>query len=119
LEELGVSVWFDAASIKPGHSMSRQMDEGLRKARAGVVLLTPAYLTGRFWTERELGVLLHKNTVIPVLHGVTFEDVGEYSGILTDLAGFTTKEDSTETIAVKITEAVLPQADPNSRATAG
>ncbi|HSV64796.1 MAG TPA: toll/interleukin-1 receptor domain-containing protein [Mycobacteriales bacterium] len=112
LEGLGVSVWFDAASIKPGHSMSRQMDDGLRKARAGVVLLTPAYLTGRFWTERELGVLLHKNTVIPVLHLVTFTDVGEYSGILTDLAGFTTQDDSIETIALKISEAVLPLTEP-------
>jgi TIR domain len=114
LEGLGVSVWFDAASMKPGHSMSRQMDEGLRKARAGVVLLTPAYLTGRFWTERELGVLLHKNTIIPVLHGVTFKDVGEYSGILTDLAGFTTQDDSIETIALKISEAVLPLAEPST-----
>jgi len=32
LDRLNLSVWFDAASVKPGHSMSRQMDEGLRKA---------------------------------------------------------------------------------------
>jgi len=107
LENLGVAVWFDEIAIKPGRSQSLQMDAGLRKARAGIALLTPAYLTGRFWTERELGALLSKNVLIPVLHRVTFDDVRQYSGILPDLAGFTTEHDSVEDIATKIAAAVL------------
>ncbi|MGQ0623125.1 MAG: hypothetical protein ACT4PP_00475 [Sporichthyaceae bacterium] len=83
------------------------MDRGLARARCGIALLTPAYITGRFWTERELGALLRKDTLIPVLHNVTFEQVAEYSGILPDLAGFETSRDSTETIAEKIAAAVL------------
>jgi hypothetical protein len=71
-----------------------------------VVILTPAYLAGRFWTERELGALLHKETLIPVLHGVTFADVAEYSGILPDLVGFTTSLNSVQGIAAKIAGAV-------------
>ncbi|MBE7439253.1 MAG: TIR domain-containing protein [Spirochaetales bacterium] len=109
LEELGVAVWFDAVSIIPGRSQSLQMDAGLRKARSGIALLTPAYLTGRFWTERELGALLSKETLIPVLHNVTFEDVKEYSGILPDLAGFTTEHDSIADIARKIAAAIMVQ----------
>jgi len=107
LEKLGVSVWFDEISIVPGKSQSLQMDAGLRKARSGIALLTPAYLTGRFWTERELGALLCKATLIPVLHNVTFEDVKQYSGILPDLAGFTTRHDSIEIIAQKIAAAIV------------
>jgi len=107
LERNGVSVWLDTVAIQPGKSQSLQMDAGLRKARAGIALLTPAYLTGRFWTQRELGALLHKPTLIPILHEVTFDDVKEYSGILPDLAGFTTKDDIA-TIAEKIAPAVLP-----------
>lgn len=83
------------------------MDQGLRKARSGIALLTPAYLAGRFWTERELGALLGKSTLIPVLHQVTFDDVKEFSGILPDLAGFTTASDSVDEIAEEITAAVL------------
>ena len=108
LEELGVAVWFDEVAIVPGRSQSLQMDTGLRKARAGVAVLTPAYLTGRFWTERELGVLLGKSVLIPVLHNTTFEDVSEYSGILPDLAGFTTDLDSVQAIAQKIAAAIMP-----------
>jgi hypothetical protein len=107
LDDLGVRVWFDEITIKAGKSQALQMDKGLQKARAGVVLLTPAYLVGRFWTERELGALLHKDTLIPVLHDVTFSQVAEYSGILPDLAGFETARDSLETIAQKITAAVI------------
>lgn len=107
LAALGVRVWFDEITIVPGQSQSLQMDRGLQKARAGLVLLTPAYVAGRFWTERELGALLHKETLIPVLHGVTFEDVAKYSGILPDLAGFETANDPVAVIAEKIAAAVL------------
>jgi hypothetical protein len=107
LETLGVRVWFDEIAIVPGKSQALQMDKGLSKARAGIALLTPAYLVGRFWTERELGALLHKETLIPVLHGVTFEQVAEYSGILPDLAGFETARDSVEVIAQKVAAALL------------
>jgi hypothetical protein len=107
LEELGVRTWFDAIAIVPGQSQALQMDRGLQRARAGVVLLTPAYLVGRFWTERELGALLHKDTLIPVLDRVTFDEVREYSGILPDLAGFETARDAVPAIAEKIAAAVL------------
>lgn len=107
LQALGVRVWFDEVAIEPGKSQARQMDVGLAKAHCGVALLTPAYIAGRFWTERELGVLLGKNTLIPVLHGVSFEQVREYSGILPDLAGFETARHSVAEIADKIAAAVL------------
>lgn len=107
LEALGVAVWFDEVAIIPGRSQSLQLDAGLRKARSGIALLTPAYLAGRFWTERELGALLSKETLIPVLHNVTFDDVKQYSGILPDLAGFTTAHDNVKDIAQKIAAAVL------------
>lgn len=111
LQDLGARVWFDEIAIQPGKSQSRQMDHGLRKANAGVALLTPAYLTGRFWVERELGALLSKETLIPVLHNVTFADVRQYSGILPDLAGFETAHDAVFDIAAKIAVAVTPGTD--------
>ena len=107
LEALGVRVWFDEVVLRPGVSQAIQMDKGLAKAHCGVALLTPAYIAGRFWTERELGVLLGKKTLIPVLHGVNFKQVAEYSGILPDLVGFQTSEHSVAEIADKIAEAVL------------
>ena len=116
LQDLGITVWFDEIAIQPGKSQSLQMDHGLCKARAGVAVLTPAYLTGRFWVERELGALLSKNTLIPVLHNVTFADVRQYSGILPDLAGFETARDTVFDIAAKIAAAVTPRSDSDEAA---
>ncbi|WP_353374382.1 toll/interleukin-1 receptor domain-containing protein [Mycobacterium sp.] len=107
LQDRGVRVWFDEVVLQPGVSQALQMDKGLAKAHCGVALLTPAYIAGRFWTERELGVLLGKKTLIPVLHGVTFKQVAEYSGILPDLVGFETAEHTVAEIADKIAEVVL------------
>ena len=42
LERLGAAVWFDAVAIEPGKSQALQMDRGLRSARCGIALLTPA-----------------------------------------------------------------------------
>lgn len=53
-----------------------------------------------------IGALLHKETLIPVLHGETFGQVAEYSGILPDLAGYETSRDSVEVIAQKIAAAL-------------
>lgn len=109
LEDLGVRVWIDDVMV-PGQSMARQMDRGLSASRCGIALLTPAYITGRFWTERELGALLHKKTLVPVLHQVSFDDVQQFSGFLGDLLGFETQNDSIEDLASKIASAVLPAA---------
>lgn len=107
LQGLGIRVWFDEVVIEPGASQALQTDRGLAKAHCGIALLTPAYLAGRFWTERELGALLSKKTLIPVLDGVDFGQVREYSGILPDLAGFETARHSVAEIADKIAAAVL------------
>ncbi|MGA6220045.1 toll/interleukin-1 receptor domain-containing protein [Streptomyces umbrinus] len=107
LEALDVEVWFDDVAIRAGQSLAREMDNGITRARAGVTLLTEAYLSRRFWTERELGALLHKDTVIPVLHGVSFGDVAKFSSFLKDRKGFSTEYDSVEEITQKIANAVL------------
>src|SRR5699024_2081655 len=69
LEEIKIRVWMDEVAIIPGWSQSRQIDQGLCKARGGVALLTRANLPGRLRTEREIGVLLRNNTLNPVLCG--------------------------------------------------
>lgn len=107
LRYLGVRVWMDDV-MALGQGMARQMDRGLVASRCGVAVLTPAYVTGRFWTERELGVLLHKATLIPVAHNVSFAEIAKYSGFLGDLVGLSTHQDAVPLLAQKIAAIVLP-----------
>jgi TIR domain len=38
----GMSVWFDEFELKLGDSLTRQIDDGLRNSRVGIVILSPA-----------------------------------------------------------------------------
>lgn len=62
LESHGLQVWFDEFVLTPGSSLRRSIDDGIRKARYAIVVLSPAFLTGRPWTEHELdGLVGHRS----------------------------------------------------------
>jgi hypothetical protein len=84
---------------------------GVARSRIGVVLITPAFLEGRYWTERELGALISsRRRVIPILDGVTFDDLARYSPLLADLVGLTTETAALGDIA-DLVKATLANAD--------
>lgn len=53
-----LDVWFDQAELRLGESVMRQIDRGIADSRCGVLLITDAFLGGRFWTEREMAALV-------------------------------------------------------------
>jgi hypothetical protein len=74
LEASGVSVWFSEKDVPLGTPLLREIDKGLAKSRAGVVLVTPALLKriqGESIADKELSVLLATNQLVPVVHGTT------------------------------------------------
>jgi hypothetical protein len=103
----GVDVWFDGAELRLGEPLTRQIDRGIGSSRIGVILITPKFLDGRYWTERETGALtVTRRRIIPVLDGVGFEDLSRYSPLLADLVGLTTETDGLDGIAERITAAL-------------
>jgi len=86
----------------------------------GIVLVTPAMLeklrTDRSIANNELSALLRRNLLVPVMHGVTFEELDNVSPMLASRGGFSTAEESIEDIVVKIAELVAEiedeEADP-------
>lgn len=101
-----VSVWFSEVSLRPGTDMRVAIDKGLVNSRIGIVLVTPAMLdklrTDRSIASNELSALLRRNLLVPVMHGVTFEQLDQISPTLASRGGFSTAED----IVVKIAELV-------------
>ncbi|MGN6253354.1 MAG: toll/interleukin-1 receptor domain-containing protein [Marmoricola sp.] len=92
----GATVWFSEYDVGLGKSLLTEIDKGLRSSRAGIVLVTPAMLqtleaaTGI--ASKELAALLATDRVVPVAHGVTFDDVREVSPLLGARSGLTTGE---------------------------
>lgn len=110
LQELGVDVWFSEKDVQLGRSLARQLDAGLRVSRVGIVLVTPrmlAALRARGFADQELGALLAGGRVIPVIHGVSHDDLREESALLAARAGLSTQDSSLVEAAVKLAESVL------------
>lgn len=105
-----ISVWFSEVTLRPGTDIRVAIDKGLVSSRMGIVLVTPAML-GKLRTDRsiasnELSALLRRNLLVPVMHGVTFEELDQVSPTLASRGGFSTAEEPMEDIVVKITELV-------------
>lgn len=109
LEAEDVSVWFSEKDIVLGQPFMREIDKGLAKTRIGLVLITPAFLrrieSGGV-SEKELSELLSRDLLIPVAHGVTYDEIRSVSPLLGSRNGLSTAEDSMEDIAKKVAELV-------------
>lgn len=105
-----VSVWFSEVTLTPGTDMRVAIDRGLVSSRIGIVLVTPAMLdklrTDRSIASSELSALLRRNLLVPVMHGVTFEELDQVSPTLASRGGFSTAEESMRDVVVKIAELV-------------
>jgi hypothetical protein len=81
-------VWYDEFSLKLGDSLRQSIDKGLGRSRFGVVILSPRFFE-KHWPQQELNGLVTrevnaKKVILPVWHGVTFDDVRRYSVTLAD-----------------------------------
>ncbi|PPG79297.1 TIR domain protein [Rathayibacter sp. AY1D2] len=105
-----VTVWFSEVSLRPGTDMRVAIDRGLVSSRMGIVLVTPAMLeklrTDRSIASNELSALLRRSLLVPVMHGVTFEELDQVTPTLASRGGFSTAEEPMESIIVKIAELV-------------
>jgi hypothetical protein len=109
LESNDVSVWFSEKDVMLGAPLLREIDKGLAKSRAGIVLVTSALLTrleSEGIADKELSELLARDQLIPVVHETRYEALREVSPLLGSRSGLSTAEDSMTDIAAKIAELV-------------
>ena len=107
LTAIGVSVWFSENDLPLGSTMLREIDKGLAKSRAGVVLVTPAFLRrveNEGVAEKELSALLAKNLLVPIVHNTTYDALRDVSPLLGSRSGLDTNEDSMDEIVAKLAE---------------
>lgn len=103
----GTSVWFSETEVKLGTNLLREIDKGLANSRIGIVLVTPAFLKriqGDGIADDELSTLLFRDQLIPVLDGVTFEELREVSPLLGSRSGLSTSEETMAEIVAKLAE---------------
>jgi hypothetical protein len=110
LTGLDVKVWFSETDVALGTSLVREIDKGLLKSRMGIVLVTPALLkalqSGGI-ADKELSALLATDRVIPIVHGVTFDELRDVSPLLAARSGLSTGESSLEDVATKLADVAI------------
>lgn len=113
LVRAGVSVWFSENEVLLGSNLMREIDKGLSKSRAGAVLVTKSFvkrIKAEGVADKELSALLARDLLVPIVHGVTYDDLREESPLLASRSGFDTADDTMEEIATKISELVSTDA---------
>ena len=64
MENIGIRIWYDTKKLQWGDSMRSKIDEGLRKSKFGIAILSPNYISeGKYWTKEELNGLFQLESV--------------------------------------------------------
>lgn len=113
LTGFGLSVWYDKFSLKLGDSLSRSIDEGLARARFGLVVLSPAFLAKK-WPEYELRGLTAREmaggkVILPIWHNVSRAEILAFSPPLADKFAIDSKGSTPVQIAVDAIKEVRPE----------
>jgi len=88
-------VWYDEFSISPGDSITASVDAGLRDSKRCVVVLSPNYMENEGWARGEFNAIVNQRfsggkDLIPIWHGVSRDQVAEYSPLIADIRGINT-----------------------------
>ena len=126
LEQVGLRVWYDEWSLVVGDRLRRQIDEGLKRSRFGVVVLSPRFFA-KNWPQQELDGLTALemdgiNRILPVWLDLGRDEVVQYSPPLADRVAASAARGIPEVVsdikkAVDRTPRSAPASQPIKRAT--
>jgi len=102
----GLEVWYDEFELKLGDSLRRKIDAGLARSRFGIVVLSKTFLT-KGWTQYELDGLVTRSVggeqvLLPLWHGITKQEVVNFSPSLADKVARNTASLTIDEIANEI-----------------
>lgn len=106
----GLKVWYDEFELKIGDSLRRKIDQGLAKSKFGIVVLSKDFIK-KGWTNYELdGIISKANTgeqiLLPIWHGITKQELLDYSPSLADKVARNTASSTVAEIAAEIAKLI-------------
>jgi hypothetical protein len=87
-----VKVWYDAYSLEIGDSLTSKIQDGISKAKFGIIVISKNFLSNEKWVKFELQSLMTKQIVttqkviLPIWHGISADDLKEYYWLLDKVA---------------------------------
>ena len=105
LRRLGISIFYDSDSISWGDNWKQAILDGTAVSEFAIIVISENFFD-REWTERELKEFLQRQNesgqkiVLPLLHGVTREQMKQHYPELTEIQVIDTESKSKEDIAI-------------------
>ena len=98
LQDAGIRVWYDALEMEWGKSLREQIDNGIKRSKYAIVVLSKNFFAKK-WTNRELDGILAKEGVtgvapLPIWYELTYEEVYNFSPTLSGLYSLSTDQHS-------------------------
>jgi len=120
LERAGIRVWFDKSALEWGDDLRAAIDRGLTNCRYGIVVFSQAFLRKKKWTEYELNSLFAREQagnklILPIWHGITREDLLQYSPGFADRLAKISSTDSHDDIVQSLLR-MVGRSNPGERA---
>ena len=111
LQKRGCNIWYDEFELTIGDSVRQSIDDGIKKSRFGIVVLSSYYFTKQ-WPEAELNGLVTKQrstdqkVILPIWHGVSKKDIEKHSHILADTYALSSDRSTVDEIADHIVSVI-------------
>ena len=111
LRAKGLKVWYDEFELKIGDSLRRKIDKGLANSKFGIVVVSDSFIN-KGWTNYELDGIITKavsgqQTILPIWHNISKQEVINYSPSLADKLARSTSETTIDEISKEIAQVVL------------
>jgi hypothetical protein len=104
LHKMICPVWYDEFSLKVGDHLRESIEDGLKKCKKCILILSQNFLSNNGWTKKEFDsiftreILEEKKLVLPVWCGVNKEQIYEYSPSLLNVVGINWSKGEDEVI---------------------
>lgn len=105
IRKLGLKVFYDSDSIEWGDKWKERILDATSRSHFAIIVISKNFF-GRKWTEKELSEFMHRQNktkqkiVLPVLYGVTSEEINAQYPFLEDIQYINTKNYSRKDIAL-------------------
>ena len=112
IKKLGINIFYDTDVLSWGDNFKQVILDGTAESEFAIIVISKNFF-GREWTERELDEFLaqqnasEQKTVLPLLYGITFDELKEKYPTLGDIQAITTKDYTKSEIAILLAKELV------------
>jgi len=116
LQRLMCPVWYDEFSLTVGANLRESIEDGLKRCRKCILVLSPSFFSNGGWTKKEFDsiftreILEQRQLVLPVWYGVTKQSVYDYSPSLLNVKGVDWNQLGEDEVCRQLCRSILDQA---------